>query len=111
MIIAGSRSSRPTPRSLKDFADPARARRSPTSPGASPDILGRVRAPADDLGGWRVTPAASAGEAQAAADAALTTGSGFFTATTDYKKLSAFEIGGKPTRSEYCPNEARTRTT
>jgi hypothetical protein len=91
------------PEMLKDFPDPSRASLTDIA-GAFPDILAEY-VTSDDLGGWRVTPAASAGEAQAAADVALTTGSGFFQATTDYKKLSVFEIGGKPTRSQYCPDE------
>jgi len=58
-----------------------------------------------DLNGWRLVPASAAGEAQAAADVALVTTSQVFKATTDYKKLSVFEIGGKQTRAEYCPND------
>src|SRR3954464_6852047 len=91
------------PEMLKDFPDPTKASLTDIA-GAYPDILAQYVTSAD-LGGWRVTPAASAGEAQAAADVALTTGSVFFQATTDYKKLSVFEFGGKPTRDEYCPNE------
>jgi len=53
------------------------------------------------LNGWRLVPASSAGEAQAAADAALVA-SGTFKAVTDYKKLDTFDYGGKPTRQEYC---------
>ena len=91
------------PEMLKDFPDPTKASLTDIA-GAFPDILAEY-VTSQDLGGWRVTPAASAGEAQAAADVALTTNSGFFEATTDYKKLSVFEFGGKPTRDEYCPNE------
>ena len=91
------------PEMLKDFPDPTKASLTDIA-GAYPDILAEY-VTSDDLGGWRITPASSAGEAQAAADVALTTGSGFFQATTDYKKLSVFEFGGKPSRTEYCPNE------
>ncbi len=91
------------PEMLKDFPDPTTASLTDIA-GAYPDILAEYIT-SDDLGGWRITPASSAGEAQAAADVALTTGSGFFQATTDYKKLSVFEFGGKPSRSAYCPNE------
>ncbi len=87
----------------KDFPNPDTATLSDIQ-SAHPDIL-QEYVTSQDLGGWKVTPSSGAGEAQAAADAALTTGSKFFEATTDYKKLSVFEIGGKPTRSEYCPNE------
>lgn len=62
-----------------------------------------------DLNGWRIVPSSAAGEAQAAADVALVTTGQVFKATTDYKKLSVFEIGGKQTRSEYCPNDATNR--
>lgn len=55
------------------------------------------------LDGWKITASSSAGEAQAAADAALVA-DGFFSATTAYKKLNTFEIGGKPTRLDYCPD-------
>ena len=91
------------PEMLKDFPNPDTTSYTDIA-GAFPDILAEYLT-SDDLGGWRVTPAASAGEAQAAADVALTTTSGFFQATTDYKKLSVFEFGGKPSRDEYCPNE------
>jgi hypothetical protein len=91
------------PEMLKDFPDPTQASLTDIA-GAFPDILAQYVTKAD-LGGWRITPASSAGEAQAAADVALTTNSGFFEATTDYKKLSVFEFGGKPSRDEYCPNE------
>ena len=60
----------------------------------NPDILAEVL-PSDALFGWRVTPSSSAGESQAAADAALIEAK-LFTANTDYKKLNVFEIGGKP---------------
>lgn len=56
-----------------------------------------------DLGGWRLVSTAAAGEVQAAVDATLT-GERIFTSATEYKKLNVFEIGGKPTRLDYCPN-------
>jgi hypothetical protein len=68
----------------------------------NPDILEEFL-PRESLDGWKVVPASSAGEAQAAADAALVA-DGVFTATTDYKKLDTFEFGGKPTRLDYCPD-------
>jgi hypothetical protein len=68
----------------------------------NPEILESVL-PADGLNGWRVTPSSSAGEAQAAADTALIE-SGEFSANTEYAKLSVFEVGGKPTRLQYCPD-------
>jgi hypothetical protein len=55
-----------------------------------------------ELNGWRLIPTSSAGEAQAAADAALVN-NGFFAGPTDYKKLDAFDYGGKPGRLQYCP--------
>jgi len=87
----------------KDFPNPDTATLSDIQ-AAHPDVLARY-VTRDELGGWTVTPASAAGEAQAAADAVLVAGSNFFTATTDYKKLSVFEIGGKPSRAEYCPGE------
>lgn len=68
----------------------------------NPDVLNDVL-PNGSLDGWRVTAASSAGEAQAAADTALINAK-LFTANTEYKKLSVFEFGGKPTRLEYCPD-------
>jgi hypothetical protein len=91
------------PEMLTDFPDPTRVSLTDIA-GAFPDVLEEY-VTSEDLGGWRITPASSAGEAQAAADVALTTDSGFFQATTDFKKLSVFEFGGKPTRSQYCPDE------
>src|SRR4051794_31519114 len=79
------------PEIAKDFANPSTATLSDIA-ASHPDIL-KEYVTSQDLGGWKVTPASSAGEAQAAADAALTTGSNFFKATTDYKKLSVFEVG------------------
>lgn len=55
----------------------------------------------DELGGWTVMSTSSAGEAQAAADAVLID-TKFFAATGEYKKLNAFETGGKPKRTEEC---------
>lgn len=56
-----------------------------------------------DLGGWRVLATSSAGEAQGVADTTLVS-SGLFSATTEYKKLNTFEFGGKPRRTEVCPD-------
>jgi hypothetical protein len=56
-----------------------------------------------DLDGWSIVSTSSAGEAQAAADVALVE-SGFFSATTDYKKLDTFDYGGKPSRLDTCPD-------
>ena len=91
------------PEIAKDVADPSTTSLSDIK-ASHPDLLSEF-VTSQDLGGWKVTPSSSAGEAQAAADAALTTNAKFFETTTSYKKLSVFEIGGKPTRSEYCPNE------
>lgn len=67
-----------------------------------PDIAKELIAGVD-TGGWKLIGSSAAGEVQAAADAALTE-SKVFTSTADYKKLDVFEIGGKPTRLEYCPD-------
>jgi len=91
------------PEIAKDFTEPSTATLSDVK-ASHPDIL-QEYVTSQDLGGWKITPTSSAGEAQTAADAALTTNAHFFQATTDYKKLNVFEIGGKPTRSDYCPNE------
>jgi hypothetical protein len=56
-----------------------------------------------ELNGWSVVSTSSAGEAQAAADAALVN-AGFFSAATEYKKLNAFDYGGKPSRLDDCPD-------
>jgi len=98
----------------KDFPNPAGTSLSDIQ-SSHPKIVAQYLTPtgkngADqtiNLNGWKLTPASAAGEAQAAADVALTTNSKFFEATTDYKKLSVFEFGGKPTRDEYCPDEQR----
>ncbi len=54
------------------------------------------------LGGWRLVSSASAGESQAAADAALKAAN-FFPDATAYKKLDTFEYGGKPSLAQECP--------
>ena len=56
-----------------------------------------------ELNGWSLVSTSNAGEAQAAADAALVN-AGFFSAATDYKKLNSFDYGGKPSRLEDCPD-------
>lgn len=56
-----------------------------------------------ELNGWSLVSTSNAGEAQAAADAALVN-QGFFSAATDYKKLDAFDYGGKPSRLDDCPD-------
>lgn len=56
-----------------------------------------------ELSGWSLVSTSNAGEAQAAADTALVN-AGFFSAATDYKKLNAFDYGGKPSRREDCPD-------
>ncbi|MEI7593378.1 MAG: hypothetical protein WCK41_09190 [Actinomycetes bacterium] len=97
------------PELQKDFANPAGASLSDIQ-SSHPEIISQYisKTGADgtlNLNGWHLTAASAAGEAQAAADAALTTTSKFFEATSDYKKLSVYEFGGKPTRAEYCPGE------
>ncbi len=67
-----------------------------------PDVLELYASP-DALGGWEVVPASSAGEAQAVADTVLIE-EGLFTAPTDYKKLSVFDVGGKPDLDDECPD-------
>jgi len=68
--------------------------------GVAPEVLpGR-----DDLGGWKIMSTADSGEAQASADVALLD-NGFFTATSEYRKLNAFATGGKPQRSEECADD------
>lgn len=59
--------------------------------------------PPDSLNGWKLVSTANAGEAQTAADADLVA-SGIFKTTGDYKKLNVWEIGGKPTLAEDCPD-------
>ncbi len=56
-----------------------------------------------ELNGWSLVSSSAAGETQAAADVALVE-SGFFSGPTDYKKLNTFEYGGKPKRTDTCPN-------
>jgi hypothetical protein len=64
--------------------------------GADPDAV-----PDDLFGGWSVVPTADAGEAQAAADAALVE-EGIFATTADYEHTSVFEIGGKTPVTKAC---------
>lgn len=52
-----------------------------------------------ETGGWRIVPAAEAGEMQAAADVVLAE-EGVFKDTSEFKKLTTFEIGGKPRRTD-----------
>jgi hypothetical protein len=56
-----------------------------------------------ELNGWSLVASSAAGETQASADVALIE-SGFFSAPTDYKKLNTFEYGGKPARTDTCPD-------
>ena len=72
MLPTASRSSTTTPRSLKDFPDPRR-RHALRHRRGLPRASWPSTSTSADLGGWRITPASSAGEAQAAADVALTT--------------------------------------
>jgi hypothetical protein len=55
------------------------------------------------LNGWKVITTSQAGEAAAAADAALVD-SKLFKDATLYKKVGAFETGGDQTRAEACPD-------
>jgi len=66
----------------------------------NPEVLDTI-IPDGSLNGWRVTAASSAGEAQAAADTALIDNQ-IFTANTEYKKLTVWEFGGKPRRTDAC---------
>ena len=73
-------------------------------PAVSPS-MGDVATVAPDLidelevgGDWEVVSAAEVGEAQAAADEALTGDSGVFSETSEYLLLDGFELGGKPER-------------
>lgn len=59
--------------------------------------------PPDSLEGWKLVSTANAGEAQTAADADLVA-SGIFKTTSDYKKLNVWQIGGKPTLADDCPD-------
>ncbi len=70
--------------------------------GSHPDIVQQYL---DQLqmNGWSLVSTSNAGEAQAAADAALVN-AGFFSAATDYKKVNAFDYGGKPSRLDDCPD-------
>ena len=56
----------------------------------------------DKLQGWQVVTVSGAGEASAAADAAIIE-SGLFPDATGYKKLNAFEWNEEQTRAEACP--------
>jgi len=69
----------------------------------NPEILQQY-ASREAIGGWRVMPSGEAGEAQAAGDVVLVD-AGLFGGPTEYKKLSAFSYGGKPTREEECPDD------
>jgi len=57
----------------------------------------------DILQGWRVVTTSQAGEASAAADAALVE-SKLFEDATKYKKVGAFEWNEEETRQDACPN-------
>jgi len=59
--------------------------------------------PAESLNGWKLVSTANAGEAQTAADAALVE-SRLFQTNGDYKKLDVWQIGGKPTLADDCPD-------
>jgi len=70
-------------------------------------VVGRALVPGRDAnGGWKVLSTSEAGEAQTAADTALVS-SGFFKDATEYKKLSAFQKGGNPTREDDCPDSEK----
>ncbi len=72
--------------------------------GAQPEILdGAMDEAVVEMSGWRIVPTSAAGEAQGVADTQLVE-AGFFSATTEYKKLNVFEFGGKPKRTESCPD-------
>ena len=58
----------------------------------------------DSLNGWRLVPASTIGDAQAAADSALVA-SGYFSGPTEYKVLNSWSYGGKETRAEACPDD------
>jgi len=70
--------------------------------GLDPDLVDEYLADVE-LNGWSIVSTSSAGEAQAAADAALVN-SGFFSEVTDYRKLDTFDYGGKPSRLDRCPD-------
>lgn len=68
---------------------------------ALPDLPEDVQQQFDELpGDWTVLPQSAIGDAQAAADAALTSGDGGlqFAATTDYVLVDGFTAGGEPKR-------------
>lgn len=55
----------------------------------------------ENSNGWSIVPSSSAGESQAAADAALME-AGLFSGPTAYEKLNTWEFGGKPKREDEC---------
>jgi hypothetical protein len=57
----------------------------------------------DVLQGWQVVTVSGAGEASAAADAAIIE-SGLFPDATGYKKLNSYEWNEEETRAQACPN-------
>lgn len=59
--------------------------------------------PPESLKGWKIVSTANAGEAQTAADADLIK-SGLFKSNGEYKKLNVWQIGGKPTLADDCPD-------
>ena len=69
---------------------------------AHPEMIGEFLTD-EQLQGWKLVGAANSGEAQSAADAVLAE-SKVFTATSEYKKLSVFQFGGKPTLEDDCPD-------
>jgi hypothetical protein len=73
------------------------------APEGNPNLGKSLVPSSDQLGGWHLISTSTAGEAQAAADAALVE-SGLFEDATGYKKLNAFEIGGNEVRKEECDN-------
>jgi hypothetical protein len=92
------------PEILKNYPNPTQATLSDIA-GNDPDVLAKYMTDVN-LNGWRIVPQSSAGDAATVADTVLTTGSGaLFKDTASYKHLATFDYGGKPTRSEYCPNE------
>jgi len=65
-----------------------------------PDVVSQY-IHSENMHGWSLVAASSAGEAQAAADVALVN-AGIFTGPTAYKKLNTWEYGGKPKREDEC---------
>jgi len=70
--------------------------------GSHADIVAEFLPP-DSLKGWKIVSTANAGEAQTTADADLIE-AGLFTSNGEYKKLNVWQIGGKPTLAEDCPD-------